>query len=176
MTKLSPENGIPVKQSGVRWLWLAALVFIVDIASKFLVMHNMDYGWPNRIELLPFFNLLYVHNYGAAFSFLSDAGGWQRWLFTAIALGVCGMLTYWMRKLPASHKLANVSYALIIGGALGNLFDRMYHGFVVDFLDFYVGDYHWPAFNIADTAICIGAALIILEGFLSDRKKQTVNH
>ena len=176
MTKLSPENGIPLKRSGVRWLWLAALVFIIDIASKLSVMNSMEYGWPNRIELLPFFNLLYVHNYGAAFSFLSDAGGWQRWLFTAIALGVCGMLTYWMRKLPATHKLANVSYALIIGGALGNLFDRLYHGFVVDFLDFYVGNYHWPAFNIADMAICIGAGLIILEGFLSDRKKQTVKH
>lgn len=170
MTKLSP------KQSGVRWLWLAALVFIIDIGSKLLVMNTMEYGWPNRIELLPFFNLLYVHNYGAAFSFLSDAGGWQRWLFTAIALGVCGLLVYWMRRSPASHKLANSAYAMIIGGALGNLFDRLYHGFVVDFLDFYVGNHHWPAFNIADTAICIGAGLIILEGFLADKNKQPVNH
>ncbi|KLV04428.1 lipoprotein signal peptidase [Photobacterium aquae] len=176
MSKLSPENGLPLKQSGVRWLWLAVLVFIVDIASKFLVMNTMEYGWPNRIEILPFFNLLYVHNYGAAFSFLSDAGGWQRWLFTAIALGVCGLLTFWMRRLPATSKLANISYALIIGGALGNLFDRLYHGFVVDFLDFYIGKNHWPAFNIADMAICIGAGLIILEGFLSDRDKQTVKH
>lgn len=175
MTKLSPKQGLSLKQSGVRWLWLAALVFIIDIGSKLLVMNTMEYGWPNRIELLPFFNLLYVHNYGAAFSFLSDAGGWQRWLFTAIALGVCGLLVYWMRRAPASHKLANSAYALIIGGALGNLFDRLYHGFVVDFLDFYVGTYHWPAFNIADTAICIGAGLIILEGFITDKKKQPVN-
>ncbi|PSW18969.1 lipoprotein signal peptidase [Photobacterium sanctipauli] len=176
MTKISSEKELPLKQSGVRWLWLAALVFIVDIATKLVVMNTMEYGWPNRIELLPFFNLLYVHNYGAAFSFLSDAGGWQRWLFTAIALGVCSMLIYWMRKAPATHKMANVAYALIIGGALGNLFDRIYHGFVVDFLDFYVGTYHWPAFNLADTAICIGAGLIIIEGFLSDKKKQPVKH
>ncbi|KLV07614.1 MULTISPECIES: signal peptidase II [Photobacterium] len=176
MSDLSSENKLSLKQSGVRWLWLAALVFIVDIASKLVVMNTMEYGWPNRIELLPFFNLLYVHNYGAAFSFLSDAGGWQRWLFTAIALGVCALLVFWMRRSPASNKLANSSYAMIIGGALGNLFDRMYHGFVVDFLDFYVGNYHWPAFNIADTAICIGAGLIIIEGLIDDKKKQPVKH
>ncbi|AWK82721.1 signal peptidase II [Photobacterium damselae] len=159
-----------LKQSGIRWLWLAILVFIIDIGSKLVVMNAMDYGWPNRIEVLPFFNLLYVHNYGAAFSFLSDAGGWQRWLFTAIALGVCGLLLFWMRRTPASNKIANSAYALIIGGALGNLFDRMYHGFVVDFLDFYWGNYHWPAFNIADSAICLGAALIIIDGFVNDKK------
>lgn len=159
-----------LKQSGIRWLWLAILVFIIDIGSKLVVMNTMDYGWPNRIEVLPFFNLLYVHNYGAAFSFLSDAGGWQRWLFTAIALGVCGLLLFWMRRTPASNKIANSAYALIIGGALGNLFDRMYHGFVVDFLDFYWGNYHWPAFNIADSAICLGAALIIIDGFVNDKK------
>ncbi|UTV27273.1 signal peptidase II [Photobacterium atrarenae] len=176
MTDLSPKHKLSLKASGVRWLWLAALVYLLDIGSKLLVMNTMEYGWPNRIELLPFFNLLYVHNYGAAFSFLSDAGGWQRWLFTAIALGVCSLLVFWMRRSPASNKLANSAYALIIGGALGNLSDRLYHGFVVDFLDFYVGSYHWPAFNIADMAIVAGAGLIILEGFLTDKKKQPANH
>ncbi|KMV31359.1 lipoprotein signal peptidase [Photobacterium swingsii] len=166
------QTELSLKQSGVRWLWLAALVFIVDVGSKLLVMNTMEYGWPNRIEVLPFFNLLYVHNYGAAFSFLSDAGGWQRWFFTAIALGVCSLLIFWMRRSSAENRLANSAYALIIGGALGNLFDRMYHGFVVDFLDFYVGNSHWPAFNIADSAICIGAAMIILEGFIADKKEK----
>jgi signal peptidase II len=174
MTQQSSKQGLSLKQSGIRWLLLAVLVFIIDIGSKFLVMNTMDYGWPNRIEILPFFNLLYVHNYGAAFSFLNDAGGWQRWFFAAIALGVSGLLAFWMRRTPRQNRLANSAYALIIGGALGNLFDRLYHGFVVDFLDFYAGTYHWPAFNIADTAICIGAALIILEGFMAD-KKETVN-
>ncbi|WP_083540983.1 signal peptidase II [Photobacterium sanguinicancri] len=173
MTMTSPkQTELSLKQSGVRWLWLAALVFIVDVGSKLLVMNTMEYGWPNRIELLPFFNLLYVHNYGAAFSFLSDAGGWQRWFFTAIALGVCSLLVFWMRRSPAENRLANSAYALIVGGALGNLFDRMYHGFVVDFLDFYVGNSHWPAFNIADSAICIGAAMIIIEGFIADKKEK----
>jgi signal peptidase II len=174
MIQQSSKQGLSLKQSGIRWLLLAVLVFIIDIGSKFLVMNTMDYGWPNRIEILPFFNLLYVHNYGAAFSFLNDAGGWQRWLFAAIALGVSGLLAFWMRRTPLQNRLANSAYALIIGGALGNLFDRLYHGFVVDFLDFYAGTYHWPAFNIADTAICIGAALIILEGFIAD-KKETVS-
>ncbi|MBD8512806.1 signal peptidase II [Photobacterium sp. CAU 1568] len=160
-----------LKQSGIRWLWLAVLVFAIDIGTKLLVMDSMGYGWPNRIEVLPFFNLLYVHNYGAAFSFLSDASGWQRWLFTAIALGVTALLMVWMRRTPASHIMVNSAYALIIGGALGNLFDRLYHGFVVDFLDFYIGQHHWPAFNIADSAICVGAGLIILEGFLAGKTK-----
>ncbi len=111
MNQLSSKQALSLKQSGVRWLWLAALVFILDIGSKLLVMSTMEYGWPNRIELLPFFNLLYVHNYGAAFSFLSDAGGWQRWLFTAIALAVCSLLVFWMRRSPASNRLANSAYA-----------------------------------------------------------------
>jgi signal peptidase II len=159
---------LSLRESGVRWLWLAALVFILDIGIKYLVMQNMGYGWPNRIEILPFFNLLYVHNYGAAFSFLSDQAGWQRWFFTAIAFVVCGMLTLWMRKLPAGERWNNIAYASIIGGAIGNVFDRLVHGFVVDYLDFYWGTYHWPAFNLADMAICLGAGMIILDSFRKD--------
>jgi signal peptidase II len=161
------SNSIPLKKSGVRWLWLAALVFVADIGIKLLVMNNMGYGWSNRIEVLPFFNLLYVHNYGAAFSFLSDQAGWQRWLFTAMAFGVSAMLVYWMRQLPSNARWSNIAYAAIIGGALGNVFDRILHGFVVDYLDFYWGTYHWPAFNIADMAIVTGAAMIILESVFS---------
>ncbi|WP_428771512.1 signal peptidase II [Vibrio sp.] len=156
---------LPLTKSGVRWLWLAVLIFLADIGIKFVVMNNMGFGWQNRIEVLPFFNLLYVHNYGAAFSFLSDQAGWQRWLFTGIAFVVSGMLIYWMRKLPSSDKWNNIAYAAIIGGAVGNVFDRLVHGFVVDYLDFYWGNYHWPAFNLADSAIFIGAAMIILDGF-----------
>ncbi|WP_325893811.1 signal peptidase II [Grimontia sp. NTOU-MAR1] len=163
---------LTAKQSGLRWLWLALLVFVLDIGSKLLVMNTMGYGWSNRIEVLPFFNLLYVHNYGAAFSFLSDAGGWQRWFFAAIALGVSGMLVYWMRQTPATNRILNVAYALVIGGAIGNLFDRLVHGYVVDFLDFFIGNNHWPAFNLADTAIVIGAALIVLESIIASKKPQ----
>ncbi len=164
------QQALTLKQSGVRWLWLALLIFIADIGIKLVVMNSMGYGWENRIEILPFFNLLYVHNYGAAFSFLSDQAGWQRWFFTAIAFGVTALLSFWMRRLPASEKWNNVAYALIIGGAVGNVFDRVVHGFVVDYLDFYWGTYHWPAFNLADSAICIGAAMIILDGFRGSKK------
>jgi len=135
-----------------------------------VVMNSMGYGWENRIEILPFFNLLYVHNYGAAFSFLSDQAGWQRWLFTGIAFAVTAMLSYWMSKLPAQEKWNNIAYALIIGGAVGNVFDRVVHGFVVDYLDFFWGNHHWPAFNLADMAICIGAAMIIVDSFRSKDK------
>ncbi len=165
MSKVAMKQALPLQQSGVRWLWLAALVFIFDIGIKLVVMNNMGYGWANRIEVLPFFNLLYVHNLGAAFSFLSEQAGWQRWFFTSIAFVVTGLLTFWMRKLPANHVWNNSAYAMIIGGALGNVFDRLVHGFVVDYLDFYWGNYHWPAFNLADMAICLGAAMIVLDSF-----------
>ncbi|WP_261816745.1 signal peptidase II [Vibrio gallicus] len=161
------------KTTGLRWLWLAALIFVADIGIKLVVMDNMGYGWANRIEVLPFFNLLYVHNYGAAFSFLGDQDGWQRWLFTGIAFVVCAMLMLWMKRLPSSDKWNNISYALIIGGAIGNVFDRIVHGFVVDYLDFFVGNYHWPAFNLADSAIVIGAAMVILDGFLNKKADAT---
>lgn len=164
------QQALTLKQSGVRWLWLALLMFVADIGIKLVVMNSMGYGWENRIEILPFFNLLYVHNYGAAFSFLSDQAGWQRWFFTAIAFVVTGLLAFWMRRLPVSDKWNNIAYALIIGGAVGNVFDRVVHGFVVDYLDFYWGNYHWPAFNLADSAICIGAAMIILDSFRSSKK------
>lgn len=159
------EQKFALKQSGIRWLWLAFIIFIADISIKFFVMDNMGYGWANRIEVLPFFNFLYVHNYGAAFSFLSDQSGWQRWFFTAIALLITALLTYWMSKLSVKDKWNNIAYSLIIGGALGNVFDRIVHGFVIDYLDVYWGTYHWPAFNLADSAICIGAAMIVLDSF-----------
>lgn len=158
-------KSLTIRQSGVRWLWLAALVFVVDIGIKLLVMDKMGYGWANRIEITPFFNLLYVHNYGAAFSFLSEQAGWQRWFFACIAFFVSGLLVFWMSKLPAKEKWNNIAYAMIIGGAIGNVFDRIVHGFVIDYLDLFWGTYHWPAFNLADSTICIGAAMIILDGF-----------
>ncbi len=173
--KVDKMSELPIKNSGLCWLWLAFITFSLDIATKLWVMSSMGYGWDHRIEILPFFNLLYVHNYGAAFSFLSEAGGWQRWLFAVLALGISAMLMYWMRKTPANQKMINIAYALVIGGALGNLFDRLVHGYVIDFLDFYVGNYHWPAFNIADSAICVGAALIILDSFLSAKKEKQSN-
>jgi signal peptidase II len=152
-------------KSGLRWLWLAVLAFVLDQASKLAVVKLLPFGYPG-VEITPFFNLVHVYNKGAAFSFLADQGGWQRWFFAGIALGICVILAVLMYRSKATQKLNNIAYALIIGGALGNLFDRLWHGFVVDMIDFYVGDWHFATFNLADTAICIGAALIVLEGFL----------
>lgn len=144
------------------------LVFVADQLSKQWVLASFDLY--ESIQLLPFFNFTYVRNYGAAFSFLSDAGGWQRWLFTFVAVGFSTLLTIWLRKQPSSMWRLNLAYTLVIGGALGNLIDRLQHGFVVDFLDFYWNKSHFPAFNIADSAICVGAALIIIDSFITERE------
>ena len=154
------------------WLWLAGIIILLDQLSKWIVLGNLRPGDLHYVA--PFWNWVLTFNTGAAFSFLSDAGGWQRWFFAGIAIGICVALAVLMYRSKATQKLNNIAYALIIGGALGNLFDRLWHGFVVDMIDFYVGDWHFATFNLADTAICIGAALIVLEGFLPNAaaKKQ----
>lgn len=129
----------------------------------------------DTVPLFPSLNLHYARNYGAAFSFLADSGGWQRWFFAGIAIGISVTLVVMMYRSKATQKLNNIAYALIIGGALGNLFDRLWHGFVVDMIDFYVGDWHFATFNLADTAICVGAALIVLEGFCLLKRKTIIN-
>ncbi|WNC67635.1 signal peptidase II [Thalassotalea nanhaiensis] len=149
--------------TGLRWLWLAIVMLILDQLTKQSVVALMDYR--ESINVLPFFNLTYVHNPGAAFSFLADQGGWQRWFFTAIAGVVSILLVVWMAKTPKQDKLIAISFALILSGAVGNLIDRMMFGYVIDFLDFYVGNKHWPAFNVADSAIFVGAGLMILDAF-----------
>ncbi|MGL4476051.1 MAG: signal peptidase II [Shewanella sp.] len=151
------------KDSGLRWYFVAVLVFIADQLSKQWVLAN--FSLYESINLLPFLNFTYVRNYGAAFSFLSDAGGWQRWLFAAVAVGFSLVLTYWLRRQSASEWRLNLAYTLVIGGAIGNLVDRLMHGYVVDFIDFYWKTSHYPAFNIADSAICVGAVLMILDAF-----------
>ncbi|MCG9966209.1 MAG: signal peptidase II [Shewanella sp.] len=158
------------KDSGLRWYWVVVLVFLADQLSKQWVLANFDLF--ESVQLLPFFNFTYVRNYGAAFSFLSEAGGWQRWLFTIVAVGFSTLLTVWLRKQSASLLKLNLAYTLVIGGALGNLVDRLMHGFVVDFIDFYWGKSHYPAFNIADSAIFIGAVLIIWDSFFNSESKQ----
>jgi len=112
-----------------------------------------------------------MHNPGAAFSFLGDAGGWQRWLFLALALGVSGWLALWLRKLGAGERWMGLALALLIGGALGNAIDRVYLGYVVDFIDWHCCCYHWPAFNIADSAISVGAVLLFILMLREDKKE-----
>ncbi|ACY83430.1 lipoprotein signal peptidase [Edwardsiella piscicida] len=160
----------PLLSTGLRWLWIVVAVLIVDLGSKQLILQHFMLG--ETLPLFPSLNLHYARNYGAAFSFLADSGGWQRWFFAGIAIAICVALLVMMYRSAASQRLNNIAYALIIGGALGNLFDRLWHGFVVDMIDFYVGSWHFATFNLADTAICIGAALVVLEGFLPQRDKE----
>lgn len=154
-------NASLFRQTGLRFLWISVIAFILDQWSKYAVMGSMSLFQSEQI--LPFFNLTYVHNYGAAFSFLDSAGGWQRWFFTAIAVVVSVVITWWLKQSPREQKMLPIAFSFILGGALGNVYDRLVHGYVIDFLDFYVNGYHWPAFNIADSAIFIGAALLIVD-------------
>jgi signal peptidase II len=143
-------------------LILALVILILDFVTKRWVESELIYG--QQISLTNFFNLVLAFNAGAAFSFLSDESGWQRWLFSGISICASVLIIYLLKK-HFLEKLFCVSLSLILGGALGNLWDRISLGYVVDFLDFHYGGYHWPAFNVADSAICVGALLLILESF-----------
>ncbi len=147
----------------LKWLWLAVLVIVVDLGTKAMASAMLTYA--NPVPVIPSFNLTLLHNTGAAFSFLADAAGWQRWFFVALALVVSIVLTGWLRKLKANETWTAIAIVLILGGAIGNVYDRVVHGYVVDFLHFYWQNWHFPAFNLADTAITIGAAMMILDVF-----------
>ncbi|OIR01070.1 lipoprotein signal peptidase [mine drainage metagenome] len=145
-----------------RWLLVSVVVIVLDQLSKAAISSHFVYG--ESFAVMPFFNLVLAHNTGAAFSFLSDAGGLQRWLFSAIAL-VASAWIIWLLRKHQTQKLFCFALALILGGALGNLIDRIAYGYVVDFLDFYWGSTHFAAFNLADSAITCGAALLIWDSF-----------
>lgn len=147
----------------LKWLWLAALVIALDLGTKALATGVLTYGSP--VPVMPLFNFTLLHNTGAAFSFLAGADGWQRWFFVILALVVSAALVLWLRKLERYETWTAIAIALILGGALGNVYDRIVHGYVVDFLHFYWQNWHFPAFNLADTAITIGAAMMIIDTF-----------
>jgi len=147
----------------LKWLWLSVVALILDQWSKIAIDGSMRLY--ESIVLFPGFNLTYVHNTGAAFSFLSEAGGWQRWFFAAMALIISVVLTIWLSRLKKYETLLAVALALVLGGAIGNLIDRLAYGYVIDFLDVYYQTWHWPAFNIADSAISVGVFLMLLESF-----------
>ncbi len=152
------------------WLGLSGLVIVLDQLTKVWVLAALRLG--ERIEVTPFFNLVLVFNPGAAFSFLSDAGGWQRWFFVALAIAVSGWLTFLIRS-HAAERLLPLAAALILGGALGNVIDRIRFGAVADFLDVHAAGWHWPAFNVADSAITVGVALLVWQQlFLAPKDKQ----
>ncbi|MDR2213435.1 MAG: signal peptidase II [Pseudomonadales bacterium] len=151
-------------------LLVSLALAVLDQFSKLLANARLPYGEP--VAVLPSFDLLLFHNRGAAFSFLNDASGWQRWILSAISLSVSVFLLVWLTRLPARQRLLRWAVALILAGALGNLYDRLFYGYVVDFISLYWGDWRFAIFNIADAAISIGAALLLLEMFLSRERQQ----
>ena len=163
---------LSIGRSGIRWLWISLLVIVVDQLSKLWIERTMSLG--DSFVVLPILDIVRAHNTGAAFSFLADAGGWQRWAFTLLAIGVSIALVFWMRKLAlATQGLLAFGLTLIVGGAIGNVIDRVEHGYVVDFVHAHWGAHYFAAFNVADAAISIGAVLVIIDSLLEGRRRRT---
>ena len=154
-------------------LAIATIILLLDQLSKWSALSNLQLGTPEAV--LPFMNWLLLLNPGAAFSFLAQGSGWQRWFFTIVGLVACVYIVWLLRK-SQNDKILCVALSLILGGALGNVLDRIMYGAVVDFIDFHYANWHWPAFNIADSAICIGAALIIWGELQKSFGKSTQSH
>ena len=144
------------------WFGISAVIVSLDLYTKFLIEQAFSHG--ERLTLAPFFELVRFHNEGAAFSFLANAGGWQKWFFTAVSIIAIIVITYLIVK-HTTQKLFCWGLALVLAGAIGNLYDRVTLGYVVDFLYFHVNDLYWPAFNVADSAICVGVGLLLWDSF-----------
>jgi len=157
------------------WLLFSVIIVVLDLWTKQIATESLTLYRP--IEINTWLNMTLAHNYGAAFSFLSDAGGWQRWLFTGLASVVTVVLVIWLLRLPANEKLTAAALSLVIGGAVGNLIDRIMNGYVVDFIDVFYQGHHWPAFNLADSAITGGVILLLVDGifFASAAKPEKDN-
>jgi signal peptidase II len=161
---------VPLIASGWRWLPLGALVILLDQASKDWI--ERTFRLYQSFVLLPVLSFTRLHNPGAAFSFLADRGGWQRWFFTGLSLAVSAGILVWLRRLDArAQPWLTAGLALVLGGALGNAIDRLRFGFVVDFINAHWGDAYFPAFNLADSAITIGAALLVVDAWLDARRR-----
>ena len=161
------NHSLSVRKMAFAWLLMSVIIIVLDLWTKGIATESLTLYRP--VELTSWLNMTLAHNYGAAFSFLSDAGGWQRWLFTGLASVVTVVLVVWLLRLPAHEKWTGAALGLIIGGAVGNLIDRIMHGYVVDFIDVYYQSYHWPAFNLADSAITGGVILLLLDGLILSR-------
>ena len=151
----------------LKWLWLSALVIALDLSTKAIASHYLVMYQP--LPVFPGFNWTLMHNTGAAFSFLSDASGWQRWFFSIIAIVVSVSITVWLKRLQSNQVWLAVALALILGGALGNVWDRLTLGYVVDFIQVYYDKWAWPAFNIADSAITVGAVILVIDSLRGDQ-------
>jgi signal peptidase II len=156
-----------------KWIWLAVVVVILDQLTKYIASTSLEMLQP--VAVMPMFNWTLMHNTGAAFSFLADAGGWQRWFFAIIALVVSIVIVLWIKRLEQHEKWQAIALALILGGAIGNVIDRIWLGYVVDFIQVYYQQWYWPAFNIADSAIFVGVAMIIIDSVREYRAERKNN-
>lgn len=157
----------------LKWIWLAVVVVILDQLTKYIASASLEMFQP--VAVMPMFNWTLMHNAGAAFSFLADAGGWQRWFFAVIAVVVSAVIVLWIKRLAQHEKWQAIALALILGGAIGNVIDRIWLGYVVDFIQVYYQQWYWPAFNVADSAISIGVAMIIIESIREYRAERKNN-
>lgn len=151
-------------KNSLKWCWLSLFIVLLDQSSKYAIMHFL--ALYESYPIFPFFNLTLTYNTGAAFSFLSEQPVLAFWAFTSIALIMSVVILIWLYRLPANRPWSACAFALVLGGALGNVIDRFVHGYVIDFLDFYYQGWHFAAFNLADSAICVGAGMLFLEMFL----------
>lgn len=163
-------KGLKFHVGNVLWLGLSALAIIIDQWTKHIASTSLEYADPQHV--VPFLNWTLLHNYGAAFSFLSGAGGWQRYVFIGLAGVVSLIFVFWLMRMPKGQKVLPAALALILGGAIGNLIDRMTLGYVVDFIHVYYGQYNFPAFNIADSAITLGTILLLIDTFFLEKKRK----
>jgi len=163
----------PLFQTGLRWLWISVLFFILDQWSKQFAVSHLMLG--EQFEVMPFFNFTLAYNKGAAFSFLADQDGWQVIFFTTISTVVSIGLLYWLYTLSAKNRWLSIALCLILSGAMGNLYDRITLGQVVDFIHWFYEDYHFPAFNIADSVIFLGAAMMIYDSFVNQPNEEKSN-
>ncbi|MBV2091755.1 MAG: signal peptidase II [Candidatus Thiodiazotropha sp. (ex Ctena orbiculata)] len=153
----------------INWLWLSFVVILLDQLTKQMADRMLTLYEP--VYVLPIFDLTLIYNKGAAFSFLSDQGGWQRWFFTVLAIVVTTVLTVWLWRLKQQEKWVAVSLSLIIGGAIGNVIDRILFGHVIDFLHFHYQQHYWPAFNIADSAITLGVGIMLYDALVLAKRR-----
>ena len=161
------------ERGALGWLWLSAAVVVLDQLSKAYIVAAFELY--DRVQLLPVFGITRLHNTGAAFSFLASAGGWQRWFFVAVALAVTVLVCVWLKRMPRKGQAwLAASLALVVGGAIGNVIDRLFRGYVVDFLSVHWDQWYFPAFNVADSALTVGAAILLIESFYDGRRKQKI--
>jgi signal peptidase II len=151
----------------LKWCWISVIVLLLDQCSKWLADTMLGIGKP--VVLAPVLAITKAYNFGAAFSFLDNASGWQRWFFIALAVVVCTVLLVWLARLAERERYTAIALSLILGGAIGNLVDRVLYGYVIDFIDVYYHTWHFPTFNLADSAITLGAGLLILDALVGQR-------